>query len=289
MCQRCFGGDFTEEEKGWISINRMAQMHGISRQTLILYDKMGLFKPAYVTNAGYRKYSAYQIPYLREICFLKELGLPLQEIKEHMENRDSKEVLQVLEQMEGRLEEQIRELERKKSYIRQRLEMMGHMGVKFTNLNRPYFEWREETKDILVPFETDQMSRGILHLTLMKAWDKLLEYGMIPSRGFGALIRYDAQQKTLRAVGSLIGIPFPEEVKGLELHTMPEGNYAVMYKYGMPYDMEPAQRLIDWVHEQGYEVDGDILDLCLLDTTYYDETHKEDFCQLYVPVKKRNE
>lgn len=271
-----------------IPINRMAQMHGISRQTLILYDKMGLFKPAHVTEAGYRKYSAYQIPYLREICFLKELGIPLQEIKEHMENRNSKEALQVLEQMEQRLEAQIRDLERKKRYIRQRLEMMGHMGVKITNLNRPYFEWRAETKDILVPFEKKQeeMTRGELHLTLMKAWDQLLEYGMIPSRGFGALDRYDPEQKTLRSVGCLIGIPFPEKVEGLDLHIMPEGNYAVMYKYGMPYDLEPVQRLIDWVHEQGYEVDGDILDLCLLDTTYYDETHNEDFCQLCVPVRK---
>lgn len=58
----------------YISISEMAKLHGITRQTLIHYDSIDLFKPAKVDTNGYRYYCKHQIPYLREICFLKSRG-----------------------------------------------------------------------------------------------------------------------------------------------------------------------------------------------------------------------
>lgn len=275
-------------EEKLISISEMAQLCGISRQTLILYDSLDLFKPVHVSEAGYRKYSVYQIPYLREICLLKELGIPLKEIKEHMTGRDSEAICGTLRDMDQKLEKQMNELRRKRLFIRQRMERMDHFEVKLSNVRRPYFEWRAEEKAILVPFEKEHVDREHLHLTLMKAWRILLKHDMIASKGFGSLIGHDVnrQGSVLYPIGSFISVPFPEEVEGLEFRTIPEGNYAAMYKYGMPYDLEAAQYLINWVHEQGYEVCGDIIDQCLLDTTFYDEEHSEDFCLLLVPVHK---
>lgn len=40
----------------YISVGKMAEMHNISRQTLIYYDKIGLFKPYKVDKNGYRYY-----------------------------------------------------------------------------------------------------------------------------------------------------------------------------------------------------------------------------------------
>lgn len=64
----------------YISISEMAKLHGITRQTLIHYDNIDLFKPAKVDTNGYRYYCKHQIPYLREICFLKSLGISLKDI-----------------------------------------------------------------------------------------------------------------------------------------------------------------------------------------------------------------
>ncbi|WP_251441565.1 MerR family DNA-binding transcriptional regulator [Veillonella intestinalis] len=60
--------------KELISISEMAKLHGMSRQTLIHYDKIGLFKPIYTNNRGFRYYSKQQIPFMRKIDFLKKLG-----------------------------------------------------------------------------------------------------------------------------------------------------------------------------------------------------------------------
>lgn len=67
----------------YLSISQMAELHNISRQTLIYYDKIELFKPTHIDDNGYRLYSAYQIPILREICFLKSIGIKLERIKEN--------------------------------------------------------------------------------------------------------------------------------------------------------------------------------------------------------------
>ncbi len=81
---------------GLISISQMAKIHNISRQTLIYYDQMGIFKPAYIDEKGYRFYSEIQIPFLREICFLKSIGVKLKETEEYFDEREPKKVVSLL-------------------------------------------------------------------------------------------------------------------------------------------------------------------------------------------------
>ena len=65
------------------SIGELSRYQNISRQTLIFYDKIGLFCPAYVDpHNGYRYYSASQIDYLDTILIMKKIGFSLDEIKE---------------------------------------------------------------------------------------------------------------------------------------------------------------------------------------------------------------
>ena len=45
------------------SISEMAAMFGLTRQTLIYYDRIGLFAPAHVNEEGYRLYEPTQIPF----------------------------------------------------------------------------------------------------------------------------------------------------------------------------------------------------------------------------------
>ena len=59
------------------SISEMAAMFGLTRQTLIYYDRIGLFAPAHVNEEGYRLYEPTQIPFLRLICLMRDLGLEL--------------------------------------------------------------------------------------------------------------------------------------------------------------------------------------------------------------------
>ena len=67
--------------KDMFSIGELARYQNISKQTLIFYDKIGLFRPAYVDpDNKYRYYKASQIDYLDTILIMKEMGFSLAEI-----------------------------------------------------------------------------------------------------------------------------------------------------------------------------------------------------------------
>ena len=54
--------------KNLFSIGELSKLQNISRQTLIFYDKIGLFRPAYTDpDNGYRYYSSSQLDYLDTI------------------------------------------------------------------------------------------------------------------------------------------------------------------------------------------------------------------------------
>lgn len=93
-----------------ISISEMAKLHGLTRQTLIHYDTIGLFKPIEVDDKGYRYYSRRQIPFLREICFLKALGIGLKEIMAHLQGRDPQREKVLLERHKKVLMQEIAHL-----------------------------------------------------------------------------------------------------------------------------------------------------------------------------------
>ncbi|MFT3831151.1 MAG: MerR family transcriptional regulator [Opitutaceae bacterium] len=62
------------------TIRQLATQSGLSRTTLLYYDRLGLLRPEYRTSAGHRLYSPEDEARLARICELRRAGLPLGEI-----------------------------------------------------------------------------------------------------------------------------------------------------------------------------------------------------------------
>ena len=68
------------------------------------------------------------------------------------------------------------------------------------------------------------------------------------------------------ASGSRVLYIFAGMEQGARKYTYdPAGEYVCMYKYGMPYDTEHLEKLMQWLAKNNYELAGDIIDVCLLD------------------------
>ena len=63
------------------SISRLARKHGLSRSTLLYYDRIGLLRAGDRTVAGYRCYGAREERRLQRICELRKAGLALGDIR----------------------------------------------------------------------------------------------------------------------------------------------------------------------------------------------------------------
>jgi len=62
------------------SISKLARTFGLSRSTLLYYDRIGLLEPSGRTGSGYRYYSVKESCRLERICQFREAGLTLKDI-----------------------------------------------------------------------------------------------------------------------------------------------------------------------------------------------------------------
>lgn len=70
------------------TINKVAQLSGVTVRTLRFYDEIGLLKPAFVALNGYRYYQEKQLLLLQQILFFRELGFELKHIQDILAQTD---------------------------------------------------------------------------------------------------------------------------------------------------------------------------------------------------------
>ncbi len=65
-----------------LTVGQVAKQAGVKVQTLHYYEKVGILKPAYRRESGYRAYDRGAIRVLRFIKHAQELGFSLEEIQD---------------------------------------------------------------------------------------------------------------------------------------------------------------------------------------------------------------
>lgn len=95
-----------------LRIGEFARLNGVSAKQLRAWDEIGLFRPAWVDPAtGYRGYSPAQVPELRRIVALRDIGVPLTELVDLVSGGADLRV--VLTRRRRELERQRRDIDRR--------------------------------------------------------------------------------------------------------------------------------------------------------------------------------
>ncbi|KXJ35330.1 MerR family transcriptional regulator [Bacillus spizizenii] len=104
-----------------LTTGQFAKLMNVRKDTLLYYDKVGIFSPEIIASNGYRYYSVYQSDVFHVISILKELDMPLKEIKEFLEYRSPERLIHLLEKKEKALTTKIKHLERMKKVVTDKL------------------------------------------------------------------------------------------------------------------------------------------------------------------------
>lgn len=97
-----------------LSVTRLGRRFGLSRSTLLYYDRIGLLSPSERSHAGYRVYGERDVKRLKAICRYREIGLTLAHIRELLDGASGRtaEILEArLDQLNAEIE-QLREQQR---------------------------------------------------------------------------------------------------------------------------------------------------------------------------------
>ena len=98
-------------ENHYFKTAEFAALCGVRKDTLLHYDHIGLLKPQWVGENGYRYYAAQQLRTYDLIAALRRLGTPLAEIRDYLTRRSPQALLALLEEKEAQLAEERRRLE----------------------------------------------------------------------------------------------------------------------------------------------------------------------------------
>lgn len=78
------------------STGEIAKICGVSVRTVQYYDSRGIVVPSEISEGGRRLYSEDNLSQMKIVCYLRELDLPINSIKELLTEENSEEVLAIL-------------------------------------------------------------------------------------------------------------------------------------------------------------------------------------------------
>ncbi|ALQ29756.1 MULTISPECIES: MerR family transcriptional regulator [Micrococcaceae] len=99
------------------SISEVAKSTGVTSRTLRHYDHIGLLRPAFVADNGYRHYGQHELVRLQRILLLRQLGLRLDTISEVLDSKT--------EQIQA-LEIHVKDLDRQRENIDRQIKALRH-------------------------------------------------------------------------------------------------------------------------------------------------------------------
>lgn len=92
----------------------IAKLCGVTVRTVQYYDTRGILTPSELTEGGRRLYSEDDVKRMKVICFLRELGLSIDAIRQLLAEEDPGSVISLLlDQQEAVLKEEVRQREAK--------------------------------------------------------------------------------------------------------------------------------------------------------------------------------
>lgn len=164
-----------------MSTGEFAKLAGVTKHTLFHYDEIGLFGPEIKLKNGYRYYSAAQVEVFDVIYTLRELDMPLEEIRAYMEHRTPNALLELFEKENKMIKQQLKKLRQtqewiagKSAYIRQAL-----------TIDTEAICIRQEPEQFYVYTKVEGADERMWAAEVGEFWDYCEKYGVKSYSGIG--------------------------------------------------------------------------------------------------------
>lgn len=249
--------------KNMFSVGELARYQDISRQTLIFYDRIGLFKPAYTADNGYRYYSVEQVDYLDTILLLKKIGFSLDEIRQHMESYRAEDSMEVLSAQIGNIERKIDEL----NLIKNRLE---HKVIQLERVDKdlPTEPFTAEQKEIHLLYENVKKpyDRKEIAIATKKCYAEALSENLPVFFQSGVSIPLQQIEKG-NYLNASISYLLSDRIPGRKnIKRLPKGKVAAVYHKGDYYEIDATYRkLLSYCRENNLRIISDSYEFVIND------------------------
>jgi DNA-binding transcriptional MerR regulator/effector-binding domain-containing protein len=103
----------------YFTTGEFAKLCKVNKRTLFHYHDIGLFSPAKTDENGYRYYSYQQLEVFSTISILKELNVPLKEIKTYIDERTPEQFIELSKLKIAEIDKEIEKLNTIKHFLKE--------------------------------------------------------------------------------------------------------------------------------------------------------------------------
>lgn len=119
----------TNTNDTYITAGQLANLHNVTKQTVLFYDKNGLLPPAFVNENGYRYYSSSQYLTLSLILSLRKMNLSLSDIRSYLSDRSPARFEQILSAKQAECDRIIEEAKMLKESLASSLDALRDISM----------------------------------------------------------------------------------------------------------------------------------------------------------------
>ncbi len=274
--------------KHFFTAGEMAQLQGISKQTLLFYDKKGVFSPAFVDpKNGYRYYSAAQLPTLDTILMLKEIGFSLSEIRTYLDGRNGVGTVVYMEEQKRLIEDEITQKKRIVKRLSKKIETLralqaGKDTFTFETQPQPQYLAVQPVAQPRTLFDIDLATKQLL----LCCADAQQSYEYL----LGVMVPVDSILRGAYTAAEYAFLPLferPKNVRGAFLvHKKSSGEYLRGYHQGTYETIgETYDRMVGFLRQNGLSPCGYSYEYCVLDS-FTSRSPQEYVTQIHLPFQK---
>lgn len=273
-----------------LSIGKMAEINGVTIPTLRLYDKNGLLKPAYIDpDSSYRYYTLQQTARLDIIAYMKELGMSLGEIRSVLQKEDIALIEGILARKNEQLHEQMRRLKERHDAVERAISQIErYRKSPLTGTTSLEYIDRRYIWSIPCPENFYEKDRNSYEETVMALRRELINAGVqqVHSYNLGTTIL----QKNFEEGRFVADRVFIFSDKHILEHpgtvsTVESGMFACIYLDDYDDEIDFGKRLLAFCRENGYIICGDYICEELTEFNVFDDSRRNMFLRLQVPIK----
>ena len=286
-----------------LTTGQMAQLNGISKKTLRLYQERGLLVPAHVDeSSGYRYYRLDQCAQLDIIQQFQAMGLSLQRIGEILREQDIPGLALIMKKQMDVLDDEIARLTLAREAAAQMQESCqivlnkppcNQMTVEWIPHRRLlYFDVRHYDYSTFSNIQQDGFYNWEMTLRLVKQQMNELHIPLSMFQRVGCIGDKAALERgdfVITGAGVHVGRDFA--MPGCIYYDLPAGLYLCCYCDGdqngtlsFSREAELVHAMLREIREKGYVIEGDYYGDVKADTPVFQYAARENFMRLQIRI-----
>lgn len=241
-----------------------AKLCNVTKHTLFHYDKMGIFCPEIKAENGYRYYSISQIEVFNVISILKEIGMPLKEIKSYINRRSPQELIKLLEEEYKLLENKISKLKNMKELIQQKINITKYACT--VDTEQISFEQVDTEYLVVTAVNSKNYDEKVLAVSLANHSKFCEEHKIQSPYPIAEMLSQQSVRNHDYYNYSCWYSKLKSKPKNVPVYIKETGTYLTIYHKGGYYTIENTYtKLIDYIDKNKLCIKGDFYEDVLLD------------------------